>query len=399
MKLGKQSLLSSDRPSAGDGNHDSEDISGELVRLERSVNETRRAKRRLEVKIEGLEHDFLCAQKARELGSRAALGVARRLAALFGEALKDEDVISRVQQLQERAREAKETTAVLKSELFQVQASASLRERDTMERTNAIRDEMAASNAEEQELCREIGDLRSEVKAKESSINASKEQLSDVKRRLEIVIGDSEWNPSEVRERIHQNSETYVLEQCGRIAESVGIEFDRRMQVCGFVEELQNRFADLQHRIGPFQEKELRFAQTTEESEAAIVRLNAVNQELEDLKAQRRAFRDRLSTRFPIELDDLQPIMNQETQEQHERTQQIRDAVVKGVSEMGYKWEVPETRERLCTVYLALLAAVGEEMRAVTNERPHEIDLAPILSQIDAVRQLNRRIRATLCTA
>jgi ribosomal protein L29 len=374
-----------------DNSDENRSLVSELGTLERAVNDARKIKRRLEIKIEGLEHDLMCAEKARELGSQAALGIARRLAALFGEALRDEDIVARIQQLQERAQRGAEEVAELRSELFSLRASQSVGDRDLKEKVNELRDEMTNAHEEEERLSREISRVESEIYAKESAIQAERASLAALKQGLNFAIRDDRWNVSDITGRLSKNTEQYLLEQFGRIAESVGVNFDPRMQAAEFVEDVSDNFQRL--AFAPHNDT---FPETAADSKAAIDVLNALNGEISTLAREQQGLREELALIPPAQAMDLQSALDAETREQKRRAAPLQTALLRAVDQYGCQTDVPANPLDVCAAYTRLLSAVQSEAIALQSERPPRVDMGAVLARIGAVRRQNRRVRSHL---
>jgi hypothetical protein len=366
--------------------------------LEQQVKLAQREKRQLEITIEGLEHDLLCAQKARELGNHAALGVAKRLAALFGEALKDEDLVQRIQQLQERARAAREAVESLKNEAVSLRISTPIQGRDTQRRVDSANDEIAILIANEKNFEREIHELQRECESRERLLLSDRTSASELQRKLALVLGGSNWNEAEVRDKIVRHSEEFLLDQCERIARTVGIQFDPRMDSSIVLGQLKKQFVDLRQRLSPSLESETKFTTTAKQSEDAISQIVALHREMKELTKQCTALRNEVAIQEPPRLEDFTLYFKQEKHQMHRRLHVLRGAMSKVLIATDSKCEVPTSQSEVCASYNRLVSSIREEIQKLQNEDPSAVDVGGLQLKAEAVRRQNRLVRTKLRT-
>ena len=78
----------------------------EITRIRQSNYEDKKEKERLKRQIESLQNNITCAENAREIANANAIRIAKRLCALFGEKLNQEQIYNKISELQERAANA-----------------------------------------------------------------------------------------------------------------------------------------------------------------------------------------------------------------------------------------------------------------------------------------------------
>jgi chromosome segregation ATPase len=202
-----------------DDTSDDDGIVQEIAKLQQSVQGARREKHQLEIRM------ISSAPKSSRTWRR--FGVAKRLTTLLVEALRDEDLVAKVQQLQKRARKAKELVESLKA----LQITIPIQERDTRRRVDSASDEIQQLKPEEE---RAVTDLEKQI----AELQIARQQFSDLETQINSAICPN-WNPSDIQDRIFRNSEAYISDQCACVSDSFLIHFDTAMQTLGFLRKVR----------------------------------------------------------------------------------------------------------------------------------------------------------------
>lgn len=365
----------------------------EIVKLQKSVQQSKREKKQLDLKIDGLEHDLVCAEKARAIGNNAALNVMKRLGALFGEALKEEDLVPKIQQLQERARNARQEVESLKSQLASLKVSTPRAQKDNQKLMQTVREEIEAAKAEEQRLINSMSEIDEEIEDKQLELKRAQNEIESLSARFKAAIGSNNVNVSEVKARIAQNSDEFLLDLCARVAQTLGIPFDPRGQLAGFLDDLKERIVDMRSSITPSRENDERFKALSQQVEDAMSELKDVSRDVKHMEREKRELKARVETVCPPVTEDYQSVVDQETQKQEHRTKKLRKALQKALAEVGYNWEIPKAHSEVCAMYRRLIKTINTEITNLTSADYAKPDLTVLTSKVDAVRRQNSELR------
>ena len=383
--------LSLDELDSSDDSSQENVLVHEIVKLQKSVQQSQREKRQLDLKIEGLEHDIVCAEKARAIGNNAALNVMKRLGVLFGEALKEEDLVPKIQQLQERARNARQEVESLKAQLASLKVSTPRAQKDNQKLIQAVRDEIEEAKAEEQRLINRMSDIDEEIEDKQTELKRVQGEIESLNNRFKSAVGSSAWSVSEVKERIDRNSDEFLLDLCARVAHAVGIPFDPRGQLSGFLDDLKDRIVDLRSSVTPSRDNDERFEALSRQVEEAMTEFRDIARDVKHMEKEKRELRTRVETVSAPE--DYQSLVNDEKQKQDQRTKKLRKALQKALSEVGYNWEIPKTHSEVCEMYRRLIKSIDSEITQLSTMDYMKPDLTVLESKVDAVRRQNSQLR------
>ena len=384
--------LSLDELDSSDDSSQENVLVHEIVKLQKSVQQSQREKRQLDLKIEGLEHDIVCAEKARAIGNNAALNVMKRLGILFGEALKEEDLVPKIQQLQERARNAKQEVESLKAQLASLKVSTPRAQKDNQKLMQAVRDEIEEAKAEEQRLINRMSDIDEEIEDKQIELKRVQGEIESLNNRFKSAVGSTAWSVSEVKERIDRNSDEFLLDLCARVAHTVGIPFDPRGQLSGFLDDLKERIIDLRNSVTPSRDNDERFEALSRQVEEAMTEFKDIARDVKHMEKEKKELRTRVetTTRAPNEDDGF---VCDEKQKHDQRTKKLRKALQRALSEVGYNWEIPKTHSEVCEMYRRLIKSIDSEITQLSTMDYTKPDLTVLESKVDAVRRQNSQLR------
>lgn len=369
----------------------------DIKNLQKDVQENTLEKKRLEIKIEGLEHDLTCATKASEIGRNKSINIARRLAALFGEALKEEDLITKVQQLQDRANSARKEVEKLTNELNSLKAASPQQKRANKLLSSSIYDDIEKAKQEDQRICNEIDKVDSAIDKRKSEVQALRDEIEVLQQQFNQAVGGANYTITEIKDRIYKNSEDYVLEQCAQCAKSLGIPFDPRMRVSGFVEELSQRIETLRKKVTPSNESESKFDQLSNEVEEALYELKQVSQQVKTLEEQRDTIKQQSIMESPPIVVDYQPLIEKEKADHDIRTKKLRKTLKQAIETIGYDWVVPKSHKDICAIYIRFIKSLQDELSTLSEKSAQypqeEPDLTVLQSKVQTVKKQNRAIR------
>ena len=385
--------LSIEELDSSDDSSEASALVNEIARLQKSIQESKKEKRQWDLKIEGLEHDLACADKAREIGNNAALGVMKRLAVIFGEALKEEDLIPKVRQLQERAKTARDEVESLKSQLASLRISTPLHTKSSSKRMQDIRDEIQSAKNEELRLADQVDKLDTEIDQKKLDLQRMEAELEALNHKFNIAVGGSNWTVTEIRERIAKNSDDYLLQHCARASEAMGIPFDARGQLSGFIDDLRERIMDLKAGVAPSSESADRFDVFSKQVEAAMAEYEEVAREVRNLEKERKELQTKLDMRSPVIVEDYRVFAEEARKQQELRTRKLKKTLQKALECVGYDWEVPESHGEICAMYRRLVKAIDSEMQKMRAEEYPPADLTALEAKVAAIRRQNRLLR------
>lgn len=376
-----------------DDNSEAGVLVDEISKLQKTVQQTKKEKRQLDLRIEGLEHDLMCAEKARQIGNNAAMNVAKRLAALFGEALKEEDLVPKVQQLQERVLKARQEVESLQTHLANLKMATPMAKKDHKKRLESINEEIAGAKMEEQKLINQISKIDKDIKERQDDLKQVQSEISALKARFNTAVGGDNWSVAEIREKIAKNSDEYLLDQCALAAQSMGIEFDPRSQISGFIDDLRQRIIDLRNEVTPTRSSEERFDAMAQSVQTAMAELKDVTSEVKKLERERNSLQMQLDTRPPVIVENYQPLLDEEKRVQEKRTAKLRQGLENALQMVGYDWEVPKSNHKVCAMYVKLIKDLQAETTALDNADDPAPDLSVLQSKVDSVRRQNRQLR------
>lgn len=385
--------LSIDELDSSDDSAEEKVLVNEIVKLQKSVQQSQREKKQLDLKIEGLEHDIVCAEKARAIGNNAALSIMKRLGVLFGEALKEEDLAPRIQQLQERARNARQEVESLKSELASLKVSTPRAHKDNQKLMQNIREEIEGAKAEEQRLIARMGDIDEEIEDKQQELKRAQNELETINGRFTRAVSSNTFNVGEIRDRIAKNSDEFLLDQCARVAQTLGIPFDSRGQLSDFINDLKDRIVDLRSYVTPTREGEERFASLSRQVEEAMNEYKDISREVKIMEKEKKQLKSKMETLAPAATEELQSLFGEEKHKHDERTKKLRSTLKKALAEAGYNWEVPKSHAEICAMYRQLLKTIDEEITRLNTTEYPKPDLTVLESKVEAVRRQNSQLR------
>lgn len=365
----------------------------EIQTLKSDVQQAKKRKRQLDLKIEGLQHDLQCAQRAKEIGNVAAASVAKQIAAIFGEALKEEDLIIKVQELQERAKNAHQEVERLKIQLGSLQITTPQKQKSTIQNIDQINENMQTSLEEERKLDQQIIQVDNQIELKQNDLRKLKLEVEDLTLKFNGAIGSQNLRVSEIRDQIIKNSDEYILEQCSKAAQSLKIPFDPRMRLSGFIDDLRQRIISLRRMITPSHESDAEFQKLSQRVEASLAELRSLNSQIHILERQKNDLKFQLTTN-PIQIvEDPSPFFEQHKQEQDKRTKKLRKSLKAALESVGYDWIVPKSQKDVCELYIKLIRSMQNELAELNQDVDPEPDLTVLQSKVKAVRRQNREIR------
>ena len=385
--------LSLEELDSSDDSSDASALVNEITRLQKSIQQSKKEKRQWDLKIEGLEHDLVCAEKAREIGNNAALGVMKRLAVLFGEAMKEEDLVPKVRQLQERARIAKDEVETLKAQLASLRTSTPILAKSNGKRMQDIRDEIQSAKSEEMRLNGQLDKLDNEIETKKLELDRAQNEIEVLNRRFNSAVGGSNWTVTEIRERIAKNSDDYLLQHCARAAQAMGIPFDSRGQLSGFLDEVRERIMALKAGVAPSSDSADTFEVFSRQVDAAMAELDDVSREVKSLESERKDLQMKVDTRPAVIVEDYEAFAEEAKRQHESRTRKLKRALVKALALVGYEWQVPDDHSGICAMYRRLVKAINSEMMRLKVEKHQPADLTALESKVAVVRRQNRQLR------
>ncbi|KAK8870174.1 hypothetical protein M9Y10_008051 [Tritrichomonas musculus] len=370
----------------------------EIETIQADVQNAKRQKRQIDLKIEGLQHDLKCAEKAKELGNVAAANIAKKLAAIFGEALKEEDLIVKVQQLQERARVAHQEVETLTAQLASLRISTPQKQRSSQRKIDVVNDDIQKAKAEEQRLDQQIMEVDNEIEMKQNDLRNLNQEVEELMFKFNEAVGSESLSISEIREKIIKNSDDFILEQCARTAQALKIPFDPRMRLSGFIDDIRKRIVDLRKKVTPSRETESHFQQLSNTVESSLAELKSLNLQIKELEKKKNDLKFQFSTQPVQIIEDPSPIIDQHKEAQALRTKKLRKSLKSALQIAGYDWIVPKSQKDVCELYIKLIRTMQNEIASLNREEEEVPDLTVLQSKVQSVRKQNREIRHRIKT-
>ena len=380
-------------------NDDSGSDSGEQVmiqeisNLQSDIQNAKRQKRQIDLKIESLQHDLKCAEKARELGNGAAASIAKRLASIFGEALKEEDLIGKIQQLQQRSREARQEVESLNVQLANLRVSTPQKQRSSQRKMDAIREEIQKAKIEEQTLTQQIHEVDNEIDQKQEELNNLNMEIDDIVAQFNEAVGTKNLTVPEIRDKIYHNSDQFILSQCERVSKLLKLPFDPRMRVSEFIDDLRERISNLRKKVTPSDETDEKFEQLTRDVDMSLAELKEINSQIRKLEKEKKELKVQISTEVPAIVEDSSPVIGEQIEQQNRRTKKLRNSLKEALSIAGYDWILPKSQRDLCDLYITLLRTMQHDIASLEHEEDPTPDLTILRSKVHSVRKQNREIR------
>lgn len=373
-------------------------IVNEIATIQTDIQNAKRTKRQIDLKIEGLQHDLKCAEKAKELGNIAAANIAKKLAAIFGEALKEEDLIIKVQQLQERARVAHQEVETLTAELASLRISTPQKQRSSKRKIDVVNEDIQKAKAEEQRLDQQIMQVDNEIETKQNDLRNLNQEVEDLMFKFNEAVGSQSLSISEIRDKIIKNSDDFILEQCAKTAQALKIPFDPRMRLSGFIDDLRNRIIDLRRKVIPSKETEFQFQQLSNSVDSSLAELRSLNLQIKELEKKKNDLKYQFSTQ-PVQIvEDPTQIIEQHKEKQAKRTKKLRKSLKSALQIAGYDWIVPKSQKDVCELYIKLIRSMQTEIATLNREEDQVPDLTVLQSKVQSVRKQNREIRHRIKT-
>lgn len=373
-------------------------IVNEIATIQTDIQNAKRTKRQIDLKIEGLQHDLKCAEKAKELGNIAAANIAKKLAAIFGEALKEEDLIIKVQQLQERARVAHQEVETLTAELASLRISTPQKQRSSKRKIDVVNEDIQKAKAEEQRLDQQIMQVDNEIETKQNDLRNLNQEVEDLMFKFNEAVGSQSLSISEIRDKIIKNSDDFILEQCAKTAQALKIPFDPRMRLSGFIDDLRNRIIDLRRKVIPSKETEFQFQQLSNSVDSSLAELRSLNLQIKELEKKKNDLKFQFSTQ-PVQIvEDPTQIIEQHKEKQAKRTKKLRKSLKSALQIAGYDWIVPKSQKDVCELYIKLIRSMQTEIATLNREEDQVPDLTVLQSKVQSVRKQNREIRHRIKT-
>lgn len=373
-------------------------IVNEIAIIQTDIQNAKRQKRQIDLKIEGLQHDLKCAEKAKELGNVAAANIAKKLASIFGEALKEEDLIVKVQQLQERARVAHQEVETLTAELASLRISTPQKQRSSKRKIDVVNEDIQKAKAEEQRLDQQIMQVDNEIELRQNELKNLNQEVEDLMFKFNEAVGSQSLSISEIRDKIIKNSDDFILEQCAKTAQALKIPFDPRMRLSGFIDDLRNRIIDLRRRVTPSRETESQFQQLSNSVESSLAELKSLNLQIKELEKKKNDLKFQCSTQ-PVQIvEDPTPIIEQHKEKQAKRTKKLRKSLKSALQIAGYDWIVPKSQKDICELYIKLIRTMQTEIATLNREEEQVPDLTVLQSKVQSVRKQNKEIRHRIRT-
>lgn len=373
-------------------------IVNEIATIQTDIQNAKRTKRQIDLKIEGLQHDLKCAEKAKELGNIAAANIAKKLAAIFGEALKEEDLIIKVQQLQERARVAHQEVETLTAELASLRISTPQKQRSSKRKIDVVNEDIQKAKAEEQRLDQQIMQIDNEIETKQNDLRNLNQEVEDLMFKFNEAVGSQSLSISEIRDKIIKNSDDFILEQCAKTAQALKIPFDPRMRLSGFIDDLRNRIIDLRRKVIPSKETEFQFQQLSNSVDSSLAELRSLNLQIKELEKKKNDLKFQFSTQ-PVQIvEDPTQIIEQHKEKQAKRTKKLRKSLKSALQIAGYDWIVPKSQKDVCELYIKLIRSMQTEIATLNREEDQVPDLTVLQSKVQSVRKQNREIRHRIKT-
>ncbi|OHT10429.1 hypothetical protein TRFO_20313 [Tritrichomonas foetus] len=370
----------------------------EISTIQTDIQNAKRQKRTIDLKIEGLQHDLKCAEKARELGNGAAANIAAKLAAIFGEALKEEDLVIKVQQLQERAKNARQEVETLTAQLANLKISTPQKLRSSKRKVDQVNDEIQKAKLEEQKVDQQIIQVDNEIEMQQNQLRALNQEIDELVYKFNEAVGTQNLSVSEIRNKITKNSDEFVLDQCSRIAQALKLPFDKRMKASEFLDDLRDQITQLRRKVTPSNETEETFMQLSNQVETSLAELKSLNSQIKVLEKQKNELKVKATTEpIPI-VEDPTPIIEQHMEMQAKRTRKLRKSLEDALKITGYDWIIPKSQRDVCSTYVKLIRSMQNEIAALNREEEPVPDLTVLQSKVQAVRKQNREIRHRIKT-
>ncbi|KAH0792225.1 hypothetical protein GPJ56_003751 [Histomonas meleagridis] len=379
--------------SSSDEEHTNQQLIKEIEDLQKSLRESKKLKNQLDIQIEGLEYNIKCAENARSIGSRSNLNITRRLQMIFGQSLKEDDLVAKIADLQKQSIEAREEAETLESRLSTLKTQFSTQQTEYKQKIRQMKEGLKQLQVKNEAASKQIAMIDEESERSQKELSQLDQEISTLTSQLQNAIGNNlNMSIPEIKEMIWQHSDDRIREQCIRIFQSLNLPFDSRLNALDMLDELKSRYTQMHDQICERNIVNKEINDFEQEINNVQGELKASKAQIIQLKKKKEAIEAELNEPIPnFEVDNKE--IEKAKEEQNERINMLREAMEDAIKTLGYNVVVPHTLKDICYCYCNLINSIQKEIIKRMKTKNEEPDLQYLKYKVDMVRKQNRELK------
>lgn len=333
----------------------------ELGRMRGEVQKREKERRMIEVEVQGLENELECAKRARELSEAAACKITKRLIELLGQFETEEDLVSKVAEVVDRAKSAKEEVELLEYQIEEQSYEAAKYTESARKVVEQTKEEIGGKEREVESLIDEIKEVISETRGKKEEV----EREAEFVRRYEKGIGEATEGYERVEEvilRLKDTSLESMVRECELTGEAYEVSFGG--DVGDFLREFKEKIEEASRGKGRREISDI--GRAAEGSKKASRELSREIVELERrygcLSRRWEKSEEGLDEESESSIKSARGKVDGERRARGERMERLSGCLQGAYGIVGIREEAPVELEEICSAYKALYRRMRAEV-------------------------------------
>ena len=220
-----------------------DDIVDEITDTRKNIQCLKKERTQISRQIEQLMNDLQCAQRAKEVSDAAALRILRKLQELFGDGFKTEDLVGKIMELQDRARNAKQEIDDLTEQLKQQQKDT-IKSSISYQKNNAlIQNELAELKDKQEDLDDQIAETQKKAQLMRIKAQAERDQYENMKKMRDESDPLNTYDIETILKQVEANSDKKLANELQAHARNFDIKFDG--DISKFISDLTKSINDM----------------------------------------------------------------------------------------------------------------------------------------------------------
>ena len=370
-----------------ESSHD--DIVDEIADVKKNIQALKKERTQVRHQIEGLMNDLECAQRAKEVSDAAAMRVLKKLQELFGEGFKTEDLVGKIVEIQERAKNGKKEVEELTDQLKREGRSVQISNTKCQHDNDIINKEIMDLKHKQEDLDEQIADTARKASVQQSKLQGEKDQYSYIKALKDSCNALNQNDTDEILRIVGENSDQKLSDLLKGTSDAVGITFNG--DIPAFIQNLTQSINDMKNgykdKISPNElQKQVR----------------KTFQKLRDLKAKKKNLRGALR-RLQVEAnkddeqdiekmeEELNALIEKEKRKRKKRIILLQESLLRAsrYAEVDYNIDQNDGMYGTCQSYINFASILEHEINQISQKRLPALDLTYLQRKVKNVKIQN----------
>ena len=366
-----------------------DDIVDEIADVRKNIQALKKERTQVRHQIEGLMNDLECAQRAKEVSDAAAMKVLRKLQEMFGEGFKTEDLVGKIIEIQDKAKNGKKEIDELTEQLKREHRSTQVSNTKFLHDNEIIQKELADMKSKNEDLDEQIADTTRKAAVQQGKTQAERDQYSYIKALKDSSDALNHYDIDELLKIVGENSDQKLADIIKEKSKSLGIPFDG--DILSFIDSLTQSIKDMKNGYkGKMSPNELQD------------KVRKTFKQLRNLKAKKRDLKDILrhlqaesASNYLQDIDkmeeDLNKLIDKEKRKKKKRIILLQESLLRAsrFAEIDYEIDQKDGMYGTCQSYINFASILENEIHKISQNRLPALDLTYLERKVKNVKLQN----------